>query len=309
MPTTTGTSKRLAAYWALFANTPFTPCTPANRTAHYSWIALSSASLLLLDRATVCYGDKTVLDRVEFTVGSGECVALVGPSGAGKSTLLGICNGTVALQSGSAHFDGRPIADTDVWRRSSGRKIATIYQQLHLSTRLKVIHNVNAGKLGQWSAWKALGSLVRPYEVPEVTALLQRLGIADKIRMRTDLLSGGEQQRVAIARALRQEPLLILADEPTAALDPARAEEVMGLLTEVAREAGHALIVSQHDAALAQRHCQRIVGLQKGSITFDQPSALVTASMLTTLYEIGLLPADQITLQNPQRAHELSTHE
>jgi phosphonate transport system ATP-binding protein len=248
---------------------------------------LPSASLLRLDRATVRYGDNTVLNTVELNVGSGECVALVGPSGAGKSTLIGVCNGTVAMASGSAYFAGGTITDTDAWRKSGGRSIATIYQQLHLSTRLKVVHNVNAGKLGQWSVWQALSSLVRPREVPEVAALLQRLGIADKIRMRTDLLSGGEQQRVAIARALRQEPLLILADEPTAALDPARAEEVMALLTEVAREAGHALIVSQHDAALAQRHCQRIVGLRHGSIAFDLPSASVSPQMLTSLYEIN----------------------
>jgi phosphonate transport system ATP-binding protein len=271
---------------------------------------LSTASLLLLDRATVRYGDNTVLNGVEFNVGSGECVALVGPSGAGKSTLIGVCNGTVALASGSAYFAGDSIADTDAWRRSGGSKIATIYQQLHLSGRLKVVHNVNAGKLGQWSALQALGSLVRPREVADVTGLLARLGIADKLRMRTDLLSGGEQQRVAIARALRQEPLLILADEPTAALDPARAEEVMGLLTEVAREAGHALIVSQHDAALAKRHCQRIVGLRQGVVAFDRSSDQTTAAMLASLYEIS--PSDSVHLAYAgaqPRGHELSLHE
>ena len=248
--------------------------------------ALTLSSLLQLNRAKVCYGEHVALKNVELQIGSGECVALIGPSGAGKSTLIGVCNGTVALAGGSALFGGVAIADSESWRKTSGRKIATIYQQLHLSSRLKVIHNVNAGRLGQWSSWRAMSSLARPREVAEVMALLQRLGIADKVRMRTDLLSGGEQQRVAIARALRQEPLLILADEPTASLDPARAEEVMGLLTEVAREAGHALVVSQHDAALAQRHCERIVGLRNGVVEFDQDRASVTPRMLTALYEI-----------------------
>jgi phosphonate transport system ATP-binding protein len=246
----------------------------------------SSASLLLLDHATVRYGDNTVLRNVELNIGSGECVALVGPSGAGKSTLIGVCNGTVGLANGAAYFAGEPISDTDEWRKRGGRKIATIYQQLHLSGRLKVVHNVNAGKLGEWSSGKALRSLVRPCEVSEVTAVLEKLGIADKVRMRTDLLSGGEQQRVAIARALRQEPLLILADEPTAALDPARADEVMGLLTRVAREAGHGLIVSQHDASLAQRYCDRIVGLRGGIVAFDTSSERTTSEMLSALYEI-----------------------
>jgi phosphonate transport system ATP-binding protein len=252
--------------------------------------ATSSASLLLLDHATVRYGDNTVLRGVDLNIGSGECVALVGPSGAGKSTLIGVCNGTVGLTNGAAYFAGEPIADTDEWRKRGGRKIATIYQQLHLSGRLKVVHNVNAGKLGEWSSGKALRSLVRPYEVSEVIAVLEKLGIADKIRMRTDLLSGGEQQRVAIARALRQEPLLILADEPTASLDPARADEVMDLLTRVARESGHGLIVSQHDASLAKRYCDRIVGLRNGSVAFDTSSERTTAEMLSALYEID--PAD-----------------
>lgn len=247
----------------------------------------SSASLLLLNRATVRYGENTVLCGVDLNIGSGECVALVGPSGAGKSTLIGVCNGTVGLNNGAAYFAGEPIADTDEWRKRSGRKIATIYQQLHLSGRLKVVHNVNAGKLGEWSSGKALRSLVRPCEISEVTAVLEKLGIADKVRMRTDLLSGGEQQRVAIARALRQEPLLILADEPTASLDPARADEVMGLLTRVAREAGHGLIVSQHDASLAQRYCDRIIGLRGGVVAFDTSSERTTPEMLAALYEIA----------------------
>lgn len=250
--------------------------------------ATSSASLLSLDRATVRYGDNTVLRDVDFTIGSGECVALVGPSGAGKSTLIGVCNGTVGLTNGAAYFSGEPITDSDEWRKRGGRKIATIYQQLHLSGRLKVVHNVNAGKLGDWSTWQALGSLMRPRQMAEVNAVLEKLGIASKIRMRTDLLSGGEQQRVAIARALRQEPLLILADEPTAALDPARADEVMGLLTRVAREAGHGLIVSQHDASLAQRYCDRIVGLRNGAVAFDTSSERTTSEMLAGLYEIDL---------------------
>ena len=170
---------------------------------------LSTRSLLRLDRATVRYGDNTVLKCVDLKVESGESVALVGPSGAGKSTLLGVCNGTVSLASGSAFFAGEIIADTDAWRKSSGRKIATIYQQLHLGGRLKVVHNVNAGKLGQWSTWQALGSLVKPREMKEVLVLLHRLGIADKVRMRTDLLSGGEQQRVAIDLKRLRPPIQI----------------------------------------------------------------------------------------------------
>ena len=114
--------------------------------------------------------------------------------------------------------------------------------------------------------------------------MLDRLGIADKLHQRTGDLSGGEQQRVAIARALRQDPVLILADEPTASLDPARADEIMVLLTSVARERQRAMIVSQHDLTLAIRTCDRIVGLRSGRIVFDTPAADVTRDMADTLY-------------------------
>jgi phosphonate transport system ATP-binding protein len=243
--------------------------------------------LLNLAQITVRFGENTVLRGVDLVMQEGECVALVGPSGAGKSTLLGVCTANVVPATGSISFTGTIVRDNNHWRATHGRAIATVHQQLHLSGRLKVVHNVNAGRLGHWSTWRSLSSLVRPREVPEVLRLLERLGIADKIRMRTDLLSGGEQQRVAIARALRQEPLLILADEPTASLDPARADEIMGLLTEVTREGGHALLVSQHDAALARKHCRRMVGLRLGEVLFDSPVEQVDDDTLANLYAIS----------------------
>jgi phosphonate transport system ATP-binding protein len=246
-------------------------------------------SLLDLSQITVRYGEQTVLSAVDLRAKTGECIALVGPSGAGKSTLLAVCTANVQPQSGRARFLSSEIEDTNAWRRTSGAQIATVYQQLHLSGRLKVVHNVNAGCLHRWSTWRALTSLIRPRDTAAVLAILDRLGIGDKLRIRTDLLSGGEQQRVAIARALRQNPLLILADEPTASLDPMRADEVMALLTEVARESGHALLVSQHDAALAKKHCDRIVGLREGVIMFDLPSEQVDQQMLDTLYRIETL--------------------
>ncbi len=249
----------------------------------------NSAGLLDLANATVRYGKHIVLREVNVRIEPGECVAIVGPSGAGKSTLLGICTANVALESGTATFLGQPITDTNQWRQTYGSQIATVYQQLHLSTRLKVVHNVNAGQLGQWSSWKALTSLLRPREANEARAVLDRLGIGEKINMRTDLLSGGEQQRVAIARALRQAPKLMLADEPTASLDPARAEEIMVLLARITQESGHSLLASQHDAALARKHCPRMIGIREGVIEFDAPSAEVTDEMLRSLYAIDHL--------------------
>jgi phosphonate transport system ATP-binding protein len=123
-------------------------------------------------------------------------------------------------------------------------------------------------------------------EVDAARDALTRVGIGDKLYARTEHLSGGEQQRVALARLLRQEPDLILADEPVSSLDPARAEEVMDLLCGVVAQGTRALVVSLHDFALAQRRCDRIVGLREGRIMFDLPASQVDGERASALYRI-----------------------
>jgi phosphonate transport system ATP-binding protein len=168
-----------------------------------------------------------------------------------------------------------------------GRHIATVPQQLHLTGPLRVVHNVNAGRLGSWSTLRALWSLVSPRELSEARDALAAVGISDKLFARTNQLSGGEQQRVAIARALRQSPRLLLADEPTASLDPSRAREVMELLAQVAAREGCALVVSQHNLALAQQTCRRLIGLRHGVIAFDRMAADVTSDDVVDLYSLA----------------------
>jgi phosphonate transport system ATP-binding protein len=240
-----------------------------------------------LEAVTVSFGGTLALDVVNLAIEQGERVAVIGPSGAGKSTLLAVMNGTVMPSSGAAFFDGAVIADSESWRRHSGRRIATIPQGLALSGRLRVVHNVNAGRLAQWSTARALWSLLSPREVDEARATLGAVGIADKVLQRTDTLSGGERQRVAIARAIRQDPTLMLADEPTASLDPARSQEVMELLVAVAARAGTTLVASQHDVALARSCCDRIVALRRGRVVFDRPAAAVLDRDIHELYAIN----------------------
>jgi phosphonate transport system ATP-binding protein len=244
------------------------------------------AAQIELDQVTVSYGSLVALDCVSLTFSPGERVAVIGPSGAGKSTLLAVMNGSALPTSGAARFAGAAIEDTDRWRQETGRSIATIPQALHLSGRLRVVHNVNAGRLAEWSSSKALWSLVRPREIGEARAALASVGIADKLMVRTDRLSGGERQRVAIARALRQDPVLMLADEPTASLDPARSLEVMELLIDVANANGRTLVVSQHDVGLALRTCDRIVALRSGRVVFDCPASDVSDAAVAALYAI-----------------------
>jgi phosphonate transport system ATP-binding protein len=165
--------------------------------------------------------------------------------------------------------------------------VGTIYQQLHLVGSLRVIHNVNAGRLGSWSALRALGSLLRPLEVEQARLALAGIGIENKLFERTDRLSGGEQQRVALARVLVQQPDLILADEPVSSLDPARSDEVMRLLTTVVTGSSRTLVVSLHDFDVARRRCDRVIGLRAGRVAFDLPAAQVTDALGVDLYRLS----------------------
>jgi phosphonate transport system ATP-binding protein len=225
------------------------------------------------------------LDGVDLAVAAGERVAVVGPSGAGKSTLLGVANGAVTPTSGSVRLLG---ADPATLRgrelRRLRSRVGTVHQHLDLVGPLRVVHNVNAGRLGSWPASRAAWSLVRPQGLPEVLDALDRVELADRVFERTDRLSGGQRQRVAVARLLVQRPELVLADEPASALDPALADRVLGLLAGLATDAGGALVASLHDPALALRHCTRVVGLVAGRVVLDAPAAALSIGDLADFY-------------------------
>ncbi len=235
----------------------------------------------------VTYDGHLALDGFDLQVGAGERVALVGPSGAGKTTVLRLCTASVASSRGTVTVLGQDLRTANAAQlRDVRRRVGTVYQQLHLVGPLRVVHNVNGGRLGGWTRRRALRSLVSPVDVDVVHRALDRVGIADKLSERTDRLSGGEQQRVALARVLVQDPELILADEPVSSLDPARAEEVMDLLSEVVADRSRTLLVSLHDFTLARRRCDRVVGVRRGRVVFDCPASEVTDDMGSALYRI-----------------------
>ena len=243
--------------------------------------------MVSLRSVRVVYDRHAALDGFDLEVAAGERVALVGPSGAGKTTVLRLCTAGVRPTSGRVEVLGRDLdAASRDDLRDVRRRVGTVYQQLHLVGPLRVVHNVNAGRLGTWSRRRSLRSLVRPVEAGVARDALARVGIGDKLYERTDRLSGGEQQRVALARVLVQEPELILADEPVSSLDPARGEEVMDLLSEVVAGRGRTLLVSLHDFDLARRRCDRIVGVKAGRVAFDLPAAEVTDDLGAELYRI-----------------------
>jgi len=225
------------------------------------------------------------LNGVSLTVGRGEHVAFIGPSGAGKTTLFRILNLTLRPTAGTFH-----VAEVDVGGLSGGglrtlrRRIGTVYQQHNLVGRLRVVHNVLAGHLGEWSTARALLSLVRPQDLPSAVSALTRVGIPEKLWARTDTLSGGQQQRVAIARVLVQDPEVILGDEPVSSVDPSLAASLVGLLRDVSRAAGKTLLMNLHSVHLALSFFPRVVGVRQGQIFFDLPPGQVGEAELSALY-------------------------
>ena len=245
----------------------------------------SNGPAVLLDGASKRYEQSTVLAPLSLTVDPGERVAVIGPSGAGKTTLLRLIAGATAPSTGSVELRGRDVASLRPGRELA-RLVGMIAQQFDLVPNLSVLHNVLVGRLGEWNFGKSLLSLVWPREQRLAFDALERVGVAHLVHQRAGRLSGGEQQRVAIARLLVQHPTVALADEPVASLDPARAREVVRLLTDVTEELGETLIASIHSIDLAREFFDRIVGLRNGVVQFDVPAFSIRDHMLEDLYEI-----------------------
>ncbi len=232
------------------------------------------------------FPDGTVaVDAISLTVGPAEQVAVIGPSGAGKTTLFRMLNLTLRPTSGSLHIGGVDVAGfSDEDLRRQRRRIGTIYQQQNLVGRLRVVHNVLAGNLGEWSTAKAALSLFRPQAPDAARHALRQVGIPEKLYARTDELSGGQQQRVAVARVLVQNPDIILADEPVSSVDPSLAVSIVTLLRDLCHESRKTLLMNLHSVDLALGYFPRIVGVRDGRIHFDLSPDKVTEELLHGLY-------------------------
>lgn len=241
--------------------------------------------LVRLQRVGRRFDGHDALREVDLTVSGGERVALLGASGAGKSTLLALLNGSLLATSGSVEVLGADLATLSAARlRGVQRRVGTVSQRLDLVDQVRVLHNVNSGRLGRWPAWRSLASLLVARPDEEVRSALARVGLGWAAHERTERLSGGERQRVAIARLLVQRPELVLADEPVSSLDPSRAAEVLGLLPPVGEAS--ALMVSLHQPELARAYCTRAVGLREGRVVFDVGADELDESRLADLYEL-----------------------
>ena len=221
--------------------------------------------VLLLDQVVKEYdGDPPlrILHGIDLTVTQGELVAVVGPSGSGKSTLLSLIGTLDRPTSGRIELDGHDLTDLSDRRIAAlrARSIGFVFQQFFLLPGLTTVDNVATGLL-------YTGETARRRQERAVRAL-REVGLAHRLDHRPDQLSGGEKQRVAIARALVGAPGLLLADEPTGALDTASGQGVVDLLLRLNAQ-GTTVVVITHDRDLALSF-PRQIGLQDGRIEFDR---------------------------------------
>jgi polar amino acid transport system ATP-binding protein len=236
------------------------------------------------------FGRLEVLRGVDLEVERGEVVVLIGPSGSGKTTLLRCINHLEVLDSGRIYVDGELVGyrerdgrlreDTEQEIARKRAAIGMVFQRFNLFPHLTALGNVIEAPV-------QVRKLSRREAIERGTALLAKVGLADKLDVHPARLSGGQQQRVAIARALAMEPKLMLFDEPTSALDPELVGEVLDAMQQLARE-GMTMIVVTHEMGFARDVADRAVFMDEGRIVeqgapaqiFDQPQHERTRSFL-----------------------------
>jgi phosphonate transport system ATP-binding protein len=251
---------------------------------------------MIVKDLTKHFGSVTAVDSVSFSIEEPQMVGVIGPSGAGKSTMLRMINRLTEASEGSIRVNGQDILHLKgKEKRRWQRDCAMIFQQFNLVPRLDVVTNVLLGRLNGHSTLKSLFSVFGKPLVEEALTALDRLGIVDQALQRAETLSGGQQQRVAIARALMQKPKMVLADEPIASLDPLSAEKVMTSLREIRVRDKLTVICNLHTLDTARTYCDRVIGMLKGRIVFDDEPIKLTAEVVRDIYGADQLLDESVT--------------
>ncbi|MBK9477085.1 MAG: amino acid ABC transporter ATP-binding protein [Tetrasphaera sp.] len=223
--------------------------------------------MLTLEGVRKSFGDNVVLRDISLQVRAGECVVLIGASGSGKSTVLRCINLLERVDDGVIRLAGEEITDPRVDEDEVRARIGVVFQAYNLFPHLSVLENITLAPTRVHGRPKA--------EAQErAMAMLTRVGLQDKAKARPDDLSGGQQQRVAIARALVNDPVLMLLDEVTSALDPELVGEVLDLLSELKAE-GMTMVLNTHEMAFAREVADTVCYLHDGVIHEQGPPARV----------------------------------
>lgn len=215
-------------------------------------------SLISITELHKSYGQNEVLKGITLDVKAGEVIALIGKSGSGKSTLLRCINGLEIFQQGSIRVAGTGVMETATQLRLLRQKVGMIFQQFNLFPHLTVGRNVMLAPLVVKKSGKAQAESL-------AKEMLARVGLSQKFDAYPGQLSGGQQQRVAIARALAMQPLALLCDEITSALDPELVNEVLAVVRDLASQ-GMTLLMVTHEMRFAREVCHRLVFMHQGRI-------------------------------------------
>ena len=231
------------------------------------------------------------LKDINLTIDQGEFVAIIGLSGAGKSTLIRTINRMIDATGGELTVDGVNVMSLrGRAMRRYRRKIGMIFQSYNLVTRSTAIRNVLTSMVPDMPWWRVLLGLFSKEQKMHALEALDKVGILDKAYTRCDQLSGGQQQRVSLARTLHQNPSIILADEPVAALDPITAKQVMSDFKHINEDMNITVLINIHHVDLALNYCTRVIGIRAGEIVYDGPTTEVTQEILDDIYNGAAIP-------------------
>ena len=222
------------------------------------------------------------LKGVDLKINKGEFVSILGPSGSGKTTLLRTINGLETSSGGEIYFDNKEVSKNNI--SEVQKKTGMIFQEFNLVNNLSAINNVLTGLLNTSNKFLSLFYLFSKKQKIEALRSLETVGLLEKSYSRSDELSGGQRQRVGIARAIIKKPLLLLADEPVASLDPKSSNIILSLLKKINQEFGTTILCNLHQVDLAKKYSDRVIGLIDGKIIFDEKSSNINEAYLKKIY-------------------------
>ena len=222
------------------------------------------------------------LKGINLKVNKGEFVSILGPSGSGKTTLLRTINGLETASGGEIYFDHKIVNKNTI--SDVQKKTGMIFQEFNLVNNLSAINNVLTGLLNSSNKFLSLFYLFSKNQKIKALRSLETVGLLEKSYSRSDELSGGQRQRIGIARAIIKKPLLLLADEPVASLDPKAANLILSLLKRINQDFGTTILCNLHQVDLAKKYSDRIVGLMDGKIIFDENSSKINTTNLEKIY-------------------------